>query len=195
MEVFRDYTDQGNKEMNLKLLARHIFAGVVTIIATIGGLSPLAMRNKECLRSPTCMTPPKRIDFDGTLPTGLTWLDNETYFARRLPGDPFESPFVRVDAIGGDRTALIDVPFTRRSPSNLPGVSQADARDLARSTNHLVDPSLASMIITHANTLYHFDIDNNRMGALTQSAGEKSELSMSPNGNFVAFMKTKSNRC
>ena len=95
--------------MNLKLLARHILAGVVTMIATIGGLSPLAHAQQRMLTVADLYDPDQRIDFDGTLPTGLTWLDNETYIARRLPGDPFESPFVRVDAIGGDRTALIDV--------------------------------------------------------------------------------------
>ena len=89
MEVFRDYTDQGNKEMNLKLLARHILAGVVTMIATIGGLSPLAHAQQRMLTVADLYDPDQRIDFDGTLPTGLTWLDNETYIARRLPGDPF----------------------------------------------------------------------------------------------------------
>ena len=189
MEVFRDYTDQGNKEMTLKLPAQHIVAGAVIIIATIGGLTPLAHAQQKMLTVADLYDPDRQVDFDGTLPTGLTWLGNDTYIARRLPGDPFESSFVRVDAISGDRTALLDVDSLEEALETLPGISQADAGDLARSTNHLVDPSLASMIITHANTLYRFDIDSNRIRALTQSVGEKSELSMSPNGDFIAFIE------
>ena len=163
MEVFRDYTDQGNKEMTLKLTARYIVAGVVALVVAIGGVTPIAQAQQQMLTVADLYDPDQRIDFDGTLPVGLTWLDNESYIARRLPGDQFESPFVRVDAISGNRAALIDVASLEEALEALPGISQADARDLARSTNHLVDPSLASMIITHADTLYHFDIDNNRI--------------------------------
>ena len=189
MEVFWDYTDQGNKEMTFTLSARHIVAGVVSMVATIGGLTPVAHAQQQMLTVADLYDPDQRIDFDGTLPTGLTWLDNDSYITRRLPSDQFESPFVRVDAISGNRTALIDVASFEETLKTLSGISQADARDLARSTNHLIDPSLTSMIITHADTLYHFDIDNNRIRALTQSVGEKTELSMSPNGNLVAFIE------
>ena len=189
MELFWDYTDQGNKEMTLTLSTRHIVAGVVSMVATIGGVTPIAHAQQQMLTVTDLYDPDQRIDFDGTLPIGLTWLDNDSYIARRLPSDQFESPFVRVDAISGNRTALIDVASFEETLETLLGISQADARDLARSTTHLMNPSLASMIITHADTLYHFDIDNNRIRALTQSVGEKTELSMSPNGNFVAFVE------
>ena len=159
--------------MTLTLSTRHIVAGVVSMVATIGGLTPVAHAQQQMLTVTDLYDPDQRIDFDGTLPIGLTWLDNDSYIARRLPSDQFESPFVRVDAISGNRTALIDVASFEETLETLLGISQADARDLARSTNHLMNPSLASMIITHADTLYHFDIDNNRIRALTQSVGEK----------------------
>ena len=175
--------------MTLKLSARHIVAWVVTMTATIGGLAPVTHAQQNVLTLADLYDPDRRIDFDGSVPTGLTWLDNDTYIAKRLAGDPFESPFVRVDAISGERTALIDVDSFEEALRMLPSISQADARDLARSTNHLLDPSLASMVVKHANTLYHFDIENNQINTLTQTVGEKSELSISPNGEFLAFIE------
>ncbi len=175
--------------MTLKLSARHIVAWVVTMTATIGGLAPVTHAQQNVLTVADLYDPDRRIDFDGSVPTGLTWLDNDTYIAKRLAGDPFESPFVRVDAISGERTALIDVDSFEETLRMLPSISQADARDLARSTNHLLDPSLASMVVKHANTLYHFDIENNQINTLTQTVGEKSELSISPNGEFLAFIE------
>jgi len=175
--------------MTLKLSARHIVAWVVTMTATIGGLAPVTHAQQNVLTLADLYDPDRRIDFDGSVPTGLTWLDNDTYIAKRLVGDPFESPFVRVDAISGERTALIDVDSFEETLRMLPSISQADARDLARSTNHLLDPSLASMVVKHANTLYHFDIENNQINTLTQTVGEKSELSISPNGEFLAFIE------
>lgn len=175
--------------MTLKLSAPHIVAWVVTMAATIGSLVPVTHAQQNVLTVADLYDPDRRIDFDGSVPTGLTWLDNDTYIAKRLAGDPFESPFVRVDAISGERTALIDVDSFEEALRMLPSISQADARDLARSTNHLLDPSLASMVVKHANTLYHFDIENNQISTLTQTVGEKSELSMSPNGDFVAFIE------
>ena len=74
MEVFQDYTDQGNKEMTLTLSTRHIVAGVATMVATIGGLTPTAHAQQQMLTVADLYDPDQRIAFDGTLPTGLTWL-------------------------------------------------------------------------------------------------------------------------
>jgi dipeptidyl-peptidase-4 len=96
--------------------------------------------------------PQKRVDFVGTVPTGLVWLDDQRYLQVRGGGGgprgggqagpsaqagPVE--WLIIDAATGQATPFLDVGKLEAALGAIPGVSAADAKRLASRRSFLSD--------------------------------------------------------
>ena len=133
--------------------------------------------------------PGRRVDFDGNAPFGLAWLDDRHYVERRSPRDPCGSPLVRVDAVTGERTALYDVAPFEAAVAALPGLSEADARRIARQAGHVTNADRTALVFDFADDLYHYDVGTERARRLTATPEAEDEVSLSPDGRLVAFVR------
>ncbi|MDE2905142.1 MAG: DPP IV N-terminal domain-containing protein, partial [Acidobacteriota bacterium] len=133
--------------------------------------------------------PARRVNFDGNAPFGLAWLDDRHYLERRSPRDASGSPLVRVDALTGERTPLYEVAPFEAAVAALPGLSAADARRIARQAGHVSNADRTALVFDFADDLYHYDIGTERARRLTATPEAEDEVSLSPDGRLVAFVR------
>ena len=133
--------------------------------------------------------PARRVNFDGNAPFGLTWLDDRHYVERRSPRDAFAGPLARVDALTGERTALYDVAPFEAAVAALPGLSAADAGRIARQSGHVTNADRTALVFDFADDLYHYDVGTERARRLTATPEAEDEVSLSPDGRLVAFVR------
>ncbi|MCE2540249.1 MAG: S9 family peptidase [Acidobacteria bacterium] len=133
--------------------------------------------------------PARRVNFDGNAPFGLTWLDDTHYVERRSPRDAFAGPLVRVDALTGERTPLYDVAPFEAAVAALPGLSAADAGRIVRQSGHVTNPDRTALVFDFADDLYHYDVGTERARRLTATPEAEDEVSLSPDGRLVAFVR------
>ena len=133
--------------------------------------------------------PARRVNFDGNAPFGLTWLDDTHYVERRSSRDAFGGPLARVDALTGERTPLYDVAPFEAAVAALPGLSAADAGRIARQPGHVTSADRTALVFDFADDLYHYDVGTERAQRLTASPETEDEVSLSPDGRLVAFVR------
>ena len=133
--------------------------------------------------------PARRVNFDGNAPVGLTWLDDRHYVERRFFGDTSTSPLVRVDALTGERAALYDAARFEAAVAALPGLGADDARRIARRAGHVANRGRTALVFDFADDLYHYDIGAERARRLTATPEAETEVSFSPDGRLVAFVR------
>ena len=143
-------------------------------------------RSSGPLPSPICTTPARRINFSGRAPGGLTWLDDRHYVERHAGGPP-----MRVEATTGERAPLVDTRppgggGSRPCPT-WPGARRGRvARQAGLVFNQRRTRRWSSSL---ADDLYHYDIEAERIDRLTETPAAETEVSFSPDGRFVAFVR------
>jgi dipeptidyl-peptidase-4 len=133
--------------------------------------------------------PVRRVDFDGSPPEGLEWIDDGHYLQK---DDPAMTPggVVKVHAISGRREPLFDVDAMEAAIVGVPGVGTRDARDLARSQQHVMNGDRTAVVFDFDNDLYHYQFGNSRVVRLTRTSEPEEEVSLSPDGQLVAFVRS-----
>ena len=160
----------------------------MTTVVVLGVVWP-ALAQQRTLTIDDLYDPARQVDFDGTSPAGISWIDDQSYAARRAPGDPFDSPLARVNAVTGERTPLIDVGRFEAAIGALPELSDADARDLARQPNPLMNAARTALVFDYGSDLYHYDGETHAIRRLTWTPETEAEVSFSPDGRLVAFVQ------
>ena len=168
------------------------FAAALLVVAAAASLAILpvpADAQQRTLTIADIFDPARRVNFDGNAPFGLTWLDDRHYIERRSPRDAFGSPLARVDALTGARTPLYDVAPFEAAVAALPGLSAADAGRIARQSGHVTNEDRTALIFEFADDLYHYDVGTERARRLTATPEAEDEVSLSPDGRLVAFVR------
>ena len=99
-----------------------------------------------------------------------------------------QGPWLRVDAMSGETRPLYTYVELERALVQA-GVSAAEARRASRSTPSIFDAARDVFLLTIADDLYAYRISTRTANRLTDSAGAKSEVTFSPDGRTVAFIK------
>ena len=153
-----------------------------------------------CLASPTwgqerdltlgeIFDPQQRIDFDGTSPQNLLWLDDDHYLQRVSQSDAPGSPLSKVSAVTGQTEPFFDVEMMETALSTFPGIGVEDARDVSRRSDHLMNPARTAVVFELANDLYYYEFAPVRVFRLTWSPELEEQASFSPDGTFVSFVR------
>ncbi len=129
--------------------------------------------------------PERIVDFGGSLPQIVTWIDDERYLERDAPSDPL----LMVTAATGAREPFLDASKMEAALTRIPGLSDDDARQLSRRAAHQVNPSQTAVVVDHASDLYYYEIATDQASRLTRSPEPETEVSFSPDGAFLAFVR------
>jgi dipeptidyl-peptidase-4 len=131
--------------------------------------------------------PERRVDFSGSPPTNLRWVDDVNYLQSRRAGRGTE--WVKVEAVSATTSALFDASRMENALVALPGVSREKAADSARDGGMIFNPSRTGALVTIDDDLYFYDFAADRAARLTSTAGTEEEATFSPSGQRVAFVR------
>jgi dipeptidyl aminopeptidase/acylaminoacyl peptidase len=116
--------------------------------------------------------------------SGLTWLDDGEHFLQVK-----DDRLYKVHATTGRLTPFHDPDKLTKALGSLPTISKDTAKALARNTHFDVNPDRTGAIFEIENDLYFATFDGTRAVRLTKTPGRKELISISPNGQFVAFVR------
>jgi dipeptidyl-peptidase-4 len=151
-------------------------------------LPAAAAAQQQALTLDDIYHPERKVDFEGTPPTGLTWIDDAHYlWAKPTAGG--EAELLKVEALSGRAQPLFDVARVERGLATLDGVTPEDAKRAARQRSYTFNGSRSAIVLEIAGDLYHYDLLAHRGRRLTRTAGREEEAAVSPDGTRVAFVR------
>jgi dipeptidyl-peptidase-4 len=127
--------------------------------------------------------PERRIDFSGAPVTNVTWLDAETYVVAGNGG------WQKVDAVSGRTSPLFDASRMATALASLPGITREVAADLSRSRALTFNAGMTRALMTINDDVYVYDTVEGKATRLTETAGDEEELTFSPDGRLVGFVR------
>ncbi len=151
-------------------------------------LAASAASAQKSLTLDVLFDPQQRVNFGGTSPSGLAWIDAARYAAPRGGRDGTE--WTRVDAVRGSATPLFDASKMEDALAAGPGIPRAEARRLSRSRDLTFDATYSSVLVSFGSDLYVYGFATGVARRLTFTPALDERLpSFSPNGGSVAFVR------
>jgi dipeptidyl-peptidase-4 len=126
--------------------------------------------------------PAKRVNFNGTPPVGLSWLDDQHYLQRR------DGQWLKVEAQSGQTAPFYDVARMEAAFARLPGMSATEAKQIARRPMEMNETRTAALI-NYANDLFYYQFGSDTAIRLTSTADEEVGEEFSPDGKLIAFVR------
>jgi dipeptidyl aminopeptidase/acylaminoacyl peptidase len=130
---------------------------------------------------------PDAPDFGGAPTSGLTWLADGEHFFQRKDGQQ-----LKVHALTGKSQPHEDFDRQKvaQALSTIPTIKPETARSLAAQAEQHMDADRRGAFFEHEDDLYYCRLDGAKAVRLTRTPGAKELASFSPNGQFVAFVRT-----
>ena len=163
--------------MNIALLFPRLI-GIGTILLLLTTTLPTAQERPLTLAG--LYDPNQRINFTGR-PISLRWLDDQHFYE--------SDTFSRVDAVTADRSSVIDTEQFESALSEDSKFSSVNAASLARRTSHIFNHTHTALVFEWKQDLYFFDLETSLIRRLTDTPEIESEISFSPDGRFIAFVR------
>ena len=168
------------------ILKRVALAALVLLLVSFGSAAEAQQR---LLTLDNIFDQDARVDFDGSVLSVLSWLDNEHYIEHRGGADSSDGGLLKVHAVTGEREPLLDITQLEAAIRELPGVTAEEATELAGRSDHQWNSDWTAFLFEIANDLYHYEVDTSLVSRLTRTAAEEREVSFSPDGRSVAFVR------
>jgi dipeptidyl-peptidase-4 len=160
-------------------------AAAFLLVAMLG--STLAAQVTPTLTVDAIYHPDRRVDFSGPPVPEPSWLDPATYVIAQRQGGRTE--WLKVDAVSGRSTPLLQSDSFERALRSVPGVSGDDVGRVLRSGGLSFNSTRTGALLTLDDDLYYYDVAAARVTRLTRGAGEEEEATFSPDGKLVAFVR------
>jgi dipeptidyl-peptidase-4 len=133
--------------------------------------------------------PVKRVNFSGTPPSGVTWLDDgRHYLQRKLDPQTGQMQLLKVEALTGRAEPFYDAAKMEAAFAKLPGLSAEDARRIARGAFEM-NAGRTAALINYANDLFSYQFGSDTAARLTNTATEEVGEEFSPDGRLVSFVR------
>lgn len=126
-------------------------------------------------------TPP---NLTGSPVGGLAWLDDGEHFLQMKDGRQY-----KVHAPTGRAEVYMDPAPIAAALEKLPTINRRTADSIARRSGHRFDKARQAFVFEHANDLYYCRVDGSMAVRLTSSPQREEVWSLSPDGQFVAFVR------
>jgi len=149
--------------------------------------APVAEAQQRLLTIDDIYDPATRVDFSGSTPSDIRWVDGSHYLVSRAVAGGRN--WIVVDAATGGERPLFDAGKMEAALARLPGVDPGDARRTARSRAVDFDPRYTSALVTIGSDLYLYTLSTDTAVRLTNDAADEDLASFSPNGALVAFVR------
>jgi dipeptidyl-peptidase-4 len=164
-----------------------VAAALSVLTAALYGGAVAAQAPQRTLSVDTIYDPARRVDFNGSPSTNITWLDANTYLVSKRAGRGVD--WVKVDAASGRETPLYDAMRMQAALASVGGVDGDEAAQAARASDLTFNPATTGAMIDIGDDLYYYDFPSNRATRLTNAPGEEEEATFSPDGRQVAFVR------
>lgn len=132
--------------------------------------------------------PARRVDFDGSPPRGLEWVDDQHYL--QPENGSTSGPPSRVNAVSGQSQPFFDVERMEAALADMPGIGATNAGRLARRHPTLMNAARTATVFDFSNDLYHYEFGDTHVVRLTRTPEPEEEISFSPDGQLVAFVRS-----
>jgi dipeptidyl-peptidase-4 len=160
-------------------------------LAALASLAPavIAAAQEKVLTLDDLYDPEKKVDFDGTPPRDLAWIDDAHYLWPKTDPKGRATEMIKVEALTGKAEALFDVAKVETTLAGLEGVPPDEAKRIARQRSFTFNEKRTALLLTIKDDLYLYDLPTHRVVRLTQGRGREEEPSLSPDGALVAFVR------
>ena len=95
----------------------------------------------------------------------------------------------KVNAASGEAVPFFDAAKMQAAFAALPGVTAADARQLANRSNYDLNPAETAVLINWSNDLFYYEFGSDRAIRLTSNPEEEVGEGFSPDGRMVSFVR------
>jgi len=165
------------------------FKAFVLAVAFLAlGTQPLRAQNK-LLTIDDIFDPVKKVDFSGSTPT-IRWLKDGNHYLVTNEASRRDLPRLqKVNAATGEAVPFFDAAKMQAAFAALPGVSAADARQLANRGNYNLNPAETAALINWSNDLFYYEFGSDRAIRLTSNPEEEVGEAFSPDGKMVSFVR------
>ena len=148
-----------------------------------------AQAQQKLLTIDDIFDPAKRVNFNGSTPT-IRWLKDGNHYLVTNEASRRDVPRLqKVNAATGEATAFFDAAKMQAAFAALPGVSAADARQLAGRGNYSMNPAETAVLINWANDLFYYEFGSDRAIRLTSTPEPEVGEGFSPDGRMVSFVR------
>jgi dipeptidyl-peptidase-4 len=132
--------------------------------------------------------PKQRVSFGGSPQGGFNWLDDKTFaWPRTEEGKVVEQAVIETET--GNKRVLFNAAKLEAAAKKIAGVSAEEASGFAKARSWNFSPNKKSVLLNIGNDVYLYAFDADSMTRLTSSPGEKEEVTFSPDGRFVSFVR------
>ncbi len=161
-----------------------VLIGLFTLVPTA-----LVRAQEKRLTIDDLYDPQKRINFSGSPPLDLRWLDAEHYLQRKVDPKTGEVQLLTVHALTGEAASFLDAERMEAAFAQLPGFTADEARRIARGGMYTMNKDHTALLITHAGDLFYYDVAGGRAIRLTHTPEPEQEADFSPDGKLVSFVR------
>ncbi len=164
----------------------------LAVAALVAAASPLQAQQK-LLTLDDLYDPARKVSFGTPQGPGsaYTWVNDKEYL--RVKDDRTEEgarpQILKVDAATGTETPLFDQSRLAAALGKVAGVSADDAARLSRLRTYVMNPARTALIVKSGNDLFYWPLDSDSVVRLTTSAGLEDEVTFSPDGRLVGFVR------
>jgi dipeptidyl-peptidase-4 len=162
---------------------------VVALVVWSGLCDPAFAQGEKLLTLDDLYDPAARVSFGGPVSArpGYVWLDETAYVRTRRANGGVEH--LRVNAVTGAEAPLFDAARLAAALRAVPGVTAEDASRLSRQRSYVFAPDHTALLVTVGDDLFHWAFDTARVTRLTSTPGLEDEVTFSPDGRLVAFVR------
>jgi dipeptidyl-peptidase-4 len=134
--------------------------------------------------------PDKRVNFNGTPPGNLQWLNDGEYYLQ-AKADPKTKTFeiVKVNALSGESVPFFDSAKMQQALAKIPGISETDARSLAHRPAYQLNSAQTAVLLNSNHDLIYYELGSDKAVKLTSNDADESGEEFSPDGRTVAFVR------
>jgi dipeptidyl-peptidase-4 len=162
---------------------------VVALVVWSGLCDPAFAQGEKLLTLDDLYDPAARVSFGAPMSArpGYVWLDETAYVRTRRANGGVEH--LRVNAVTGAEAPLFDAARLAAALRAVPGVTAEDASRLSRQRSYVFAPDHTALLVTVGDDLFHWAFDTARVTRLTSTPGLEDEVTFSPDGRLVAFVR------
>lgn len=133
--------------------------------------------------------PEKKVDFSGSVPSRLTWIDNDHYLESRSGSGTRQRQLMKVNAATGEATPFYDSAKMEAAFAALPGLSKEAAKQLATRPTYKMNDANTAVLINYANDLFYYEFGSSKAVRLTETPEEEVGEEFSPDSRMISFVR------
>ncbi|HZN09310.1 MAG TPA: S9 family peptidase [Pyrinomonadaceae bacterium] len=162
---------------------------ITFVLGLVLALSVSVQAQQKLLTIDDIFDPAKRVNFNGSTPP-IRWLKDGNHYLVTNEASRRDVPRLqKVNAATGVATAFFDAAKMQAAFAALPGISAADARQLANRGTYNLNPAETAVLLNWANDLFYYEFGSDRAIRLTSTPEPEVGEEFSPDGRMISFVR------